>query len=168
MTIDPLVHMGPWSLLMLAMFGMAWGQMPIDPTRMRGRYSEALVAAAGPASNLLMGLLALTATGVWYGIDPQISQPGTAPSNVMYFLNIFGLWNLALCVFNLLPIPPLDGAHILSNFNRKYALFIGNPANSGLMRLLFMLAWIFSSAPAAKAMVWGAHYAAWVAGLFAH
>ena len=60
MTGNPLVHMGPWSLLMLAVAGIAWGQMPIDRTRLRGRHGEAIVAAAGPAMNVLLALAALS------------------------------------------------------------------------------------------------------------
>lgn len=166
LTIDPLVHMGPWSLFMLAMFGIAWGRMPIDPSRLRGRYAEALVAAAGPASNLLMAMIALTIVGVWYGTNPLIDQPGTLRSNALFFLKVFGQWNLALCVFNLLPIPPLDGAHIVANFSRKYARFIGDPAHDGLLRLLFMFAFVLGGVPAYKAMHWGTRYVEWVAGQF--
>ena len=56
-TLNPLVHMGPISLAMLAIVGISWGAMPVDPTRLRGRYAEALVALAGPAVNLVARLV---------------------------------------------------------------------------------------------------------------
>lgn len=42
LTMSPLKQMGPWSLFMLAFIGIAWGQVPVDPSRMRHRYSHAL------------------------------------------------------------------------------------------------------------------------------
>src|SRR4051794_8117784 len=57
MTLNPAVHMGVFSVLCLLTAGIAWGSMPVDPTRLRGRYADALVAAAGPASNVVLALL---------------------------------------------------------------------------------------------------------------
>ena len=54
MTFNPLVHMGGMSLVAFALIGIAWGAMPINPARLRGRYAEALVALAGPAMNLVL------------------------------------------------------------------------------------------------------------------
>jgi Zn-dependent protease len=50
MTLNPAVHMGPFSIIALLVAGIAWGAMPINPSRIRGRFGEALVAAAGPGS----------------------------------------------------------------------------------------------------------------------
>src|SRR5678815_2328722 len=50
-TLNPLVHMGVLSLVVLLIAGMAWGSMPIDRARLRGRYAEAHVALAGPLMN---------------------------------------------------------------------------------------------------------------------
>ena len=65
MTFDPLVHMGGMSLILLAIAGIAFGAMPVDRTRLRGRYGEAIMAAAGPAMNVLLAVLALTTLGLW-------------------------------------------------------------------------------------------------------
>src|SRR5262249_8984123 len=59
MTWNPLVHMGQMSLLMFALVGIAWGQMPVDPSRFRGRYDDAKVALAGPLMNLALAITAL-------------------------------------------------------------------------------------------------------------
>jgi Zn-dependent protease len=136
MTGNPLVHMGPFSIAALLIVGIAWGQMPIDPTRLRGRYAEALVALAGPATNFLLAFVALTGLGIWlrFGgpIDTQVEE------NVQILLEAFGGINLLLGVFNLLPVPPLDGSHILANFSRPYAQFISDPAHQGIMMLAFI------------------------------
>src|SRR5438309_6666732 len=59
MTLNPLVHMGPSSLICLLLAGIAWGAMPVNTNRLRGRYGGALVAAAGPLTNILLATLAL-------------------------------------------------------------------------------------------------------------
>lgn len=142
MTGNPLVHMGPFSIAALLIAGLAWGQMPIDPTRMRGRYAEALVAAAGPATNLLLGLAALIALGLLWRVDALPEAPWA--DNLVNLLNIFGVTNLLLCVFNLLPVPPLDGSAILANLHRPYRDLVGDPSKQGLMILGFVAAFMFA------------------------
>ncbi len=65
MTWNPLVHMGPYSLLMFVVIGIAWGAMPINPSRLRGKYAEAMVALAGPLTNLGLAIIGLTALLLW-------------------------------------------------------------------------------------------------------
>ena len=142
MTGNPLVHMGLMPLFILLMFGIAWGQMPIDPTRMRGRYAQAMVAVAGPASNLLLAIVALTGLGLWLRwSDGTMAE---VAGNAQLFLLIFGAMNLLLCIFNLMPVPPLDGSHILANFHRGYALFISDPAKQQFFFFGFILAFMIS------------------------
>ncbi len=171
MTADPLVHLGPWSILALAIAGIAWGQMPIDPTRLRGRFAEALVAFAGPASNFVLTILALTALGLWIHYSPN-ANPITGETldpddpfweNFRQFLLIFGATNFGLGLFNLLPVPPLDGSHILANFNRRYALFISDPGNGGVMLILFILAFGIGTVLFDRAVVWSIGYVQWLA-----
>ena len=153
MTADPLVHMGPISLVVLVLFGMAWGAMPIDPTRLKGRYAEALVAVAGPVCNLLLSLAALTGLALWFRLGEGSigTLGGDVPfwENLQTFIWIFGWVNLALCLFNLLPVPPLDGSHIMANLNHSYGRFMHNrPEIGGLAFIgIFLLApFIFSFA----------------------
>lgn len=153
MTLNPVIHMGPWSLVMLMLAGIAWGQMPIDPSRLRGRYAEAKVAFAGPLSNLLLALAALGALGLWIRFAPELSanlvlgnlfttvnEQDVFGENLRSFLFVFGFTNGALFCFNLLPVPPLDGSHILANFSRGYARFIFDPANQSVVFILFIFA----------------------------
>ena len=135
MTWNPLVHMGPFSLIGAFVFGLAWGQMPVDPTRLRGKYGEALVAAAGPATNLVLALVALTALGVWGRIGIPNDPRAVRGTEVLF---VFGFYNALLCFFNLLPAPPLDGSRILGNFHRGYADWIYDPRNQGAGLMLFV------------------------------
>jgi Zn-dependent protease len=105
MTLNPVIHMGWESIIFLCLAGIAWGQMPVNPSRFRHRkWGNILVSAAGPLSNLTLGILFIL----------------LLQSNVMILSPKF-LWlaahvNLTLFIFNLLPIPPLDGFHVCSEF----------------------------------------------------
>ena len=140
MTGDPMVHMGGFSLLMLALVGMAFGAMPVNPSNFRSRYGNALVSAAGPAMNFLLALVALTALAVWVKISGSAIE---GPSkNGQLFLQIFGTTNIALGIFNLLPVPPLDGSTVLGNFVLAYRRWIdslGNP--TWRLFIVFMILW---------------------------
>ena len=138
MTPDPLVHMGGFSLLMLALVGMAFGLMPVNPRNFRSRYGDALVSAAGPAMNFLLALIALTALVVWVKASGGAAE-GPA-KNGQYFLQIFGTTNIALGIFNLLPVPPLDGSTVLGNFVPAYRRWLdsmGNP--TWMLFIVFMV-----------------------------
>ncbi len=148
MTANPLVHLGPFSLVALFLIGMAWGQMPIDPSRMRGRWAEAMVAAAGPATNLLLMLVALTGLGLWgrFGMESWLFGDGGGPAvwqqNLIWLLYIFGSVNLLLFVFNLMPVPPLDGSHILANFSPGYASLLSDPSKQQIWLFGFIGAFL--------------------------
>ena len=65
MTANPVVHMGGLSLLVFAAIGIAWGMMPVNPSRFRHRrWGDAIVAAAGPVMNILLSIVCLTASGI--------------------------------------------------------------------------------------------------------
>jgi len=130
MTMNPLVHMGPWSLLMFALVGIAWGVMPVNPHRFRHRrWGEFIVSGAGPAVNVALAILCVIGLGVWSTYGPIGS--GNAPSalfdNVWTFFMIGGTLNIVLVAFNLLPIPPLDGSTMLKSLSTGYARMMQNP-----------------------------------------
>lgn len=125
MTLNPLVHMGPTSLMLFAVFGIAWGAMPVDPARLRGRYAEALVAAAGPAVNLLLAALSFTLFFLWVAIGggfwiKGVQAPDPLFGNTQTFFLTGMIVNIALMLFNLIPVPPLDGSRILGCIHRPY------------------------------------------------
>ena len=143
MTLNPLVHMGIFSIIMLLVAGFAWGAMPIDRTRLRGKYAEAFVAVAGPVCNVVLALLSLTALGLWMRLAGPAPEGGPA-SNAQYLLFVTGLVNYALAIFNMIPWPPLDGSHILANFNEGYARLIDRLQLSGGVIMGFMLVFFFA------------------------
>lgn len=138
MTANPMVHMGGFSLAMLVVLGISYGQMPVNPNRFRSRYGDALVSAAGPAMNLLLALVVLTGLGLWHRLAEGALTP--VQDNAQQFLWIFGTTNIVLCLFNLLPAPPLDGSSILASFHRGYARIVNDPSNQQIFLFAFLFA----------------------------
>ena len=150
MSFNPLTHMGGASLLAFALIGIAWGAMPVNPSRMRGKYGDAIVSLAGPAMNALLALLSLTLFILWMGLvegrwtGTGIGLGDSASANMQTFFTLGIMLNILLCVFNLIPIMPLDGGHILASFSPAYRrLFqsqVGPAIALGALLLLVMFA----------------------------
>jgi Zn-dependent protease len=96
-------------------FGFGWAKpTPVNPINLAGgRRGEALVAAAGPLSNLVLAAIAALPLRYIYS-NPELQLQ--IPSMVIQILSLFILINLVLMIFNLLPIPPLDGSKVLFAF----------------------------------------------------
>ena len=120
LTLNPVSHFDPLGGILLAAtfigsggaFGFGWAKpTPVNPSNLEGgRRGEALVAAAGPLSNLV--LAAAAALPLRYIIaNPKIAA--YIPDIVIRILIIFVTINIVLMVFNLFPIPPLDGSKVL-------------------------------------------------------
>lgn len=111
LTLNPIKHIDPIGFLMLLIVRFGWAKpVPINPYNFRDPVrGEMVVSFAGPLSNFLCAWL----VAVLMRFFPVIFQMnGYVHDSVSYFIWI----NLALAVFNLLPIPPLDGSHILEPF----------------------------------------------------
>jgi len=103
-SLNPLRHLDPLGTLMLLIFHFGWGKpVPIDPYNL-SKKEEAAVSLAGPGSNIILAIL--TAIIVHFlSVTPVIANI------VFYFIYV----NLTLAVFNLIPIPPLDGSKLFLN-----------------------------------------------------
>lgn len=121
MTWNPFVHIPfPWAWITFVLFGFTWGLMPTDPSRYRRRYDESRVAFAGPAMNLILAVICVLADGLWLKFGPGTGVSGDMLRNVHLFFYTGVLINVVGFVFNLLPIPPLDGSRIASDFIPAY------------------------------------------------
>jgi len=141
MTMNPLVHMGGMSLLVFALIGIAWGVMPVDPSRFRNRrWGDVIVSAAGPAMNVALALAALTLGAIWVQYGQALANDDLY-QNVAQFFFIGGMLNIVLVGLNLLPIPPLDGSRIISGFSYQARQFFESPQSQ--MFGLFILLAIF-------------------------
>lgn len=116
LTLNPLVHLDPLGSLLLLVAGFGWAKpVQINPYVLQQRSPAApmLVALAGPASNLLLAVLA--AIPFRLGLIPLGVSSGILPSLFDLFAT-FILINLLLMLFNLLPIFPLDGEKVIRYF----------------------------------------------------
>ncbi len=157
MTFNPIVHMGVPSLVMLALLGIAWGAMPVDVSRMRGRYAEALMAFAGPAMNFFLAAMCILVGGVFIAFIPQallqdfIENPFLTSNNssdvlpkLVVFAGVGAMINLGLGMFNLIPCPPLDGSRILGNFSSAYRNFTMTEGGRVLNFIAMVIAFFFA------------------------
>ena len=167
MTMNPVVHMGWMSLAFFAIAGFAWGLMPTMPHRYRNeRRGRVLVALAGPAMNALLAFLTLTAAGIWASAirTGKIAPAEHTAANVAEFLFIGGFINLILGVFNMLPVPPLDGSAVLAGASRTLDRFFNLP-QVRMYGMLVMLLVFFQAldVPLQRAMGSAAtNYMVWV------
>ncbi|QSH41330.1 site-2 protease family protein [Lentisphaerota bacterium ZTH] len=119
LTLNPFKQMGVFSLVMLIFIGIAWGSVPVNPSKMKHKYSDVLVSAAGPLTNLVLFVVFSLLLGVTIGLSSKYAAytafDAASPwqtANMLF--NIGGILNFILFVFNLLPIPGLDGWHVVS------------------------------------------------------
>lgn len=140
LTLNPVTHMGVPSLICFAIFGFAWGAMPVDPRQFRwGRWGDVLVSFAGPLVNIVLAVIALVAAAIYV---TQSSEWGQSQQNVHSFLLIGGSINVFLAMFNMLPIPPLDGAAVLGGLHPALYRFYSSDTvrNYGGLALLVLFA----------------------------
>ena len=114
LTINPLAHLDPVGTISLLFFGFGWGRpVPVAPYKLRGnrRFSWALVSIAGPLSNLVLAMLAAIPFRMgWVSLYTRTSSI-LSPQNILVQFIII---NLTLAIYNLIPIPPLDGSRVLA------------------------------------------------------
>lgn len=119
MTLNPLAHIDPLGFVMLALFRFGWAKpVPVNARNFKNpRRDEIIVGLAGVVTNLLLAFIAM---GVFFALAVTVGLKNAALNTVIYY---FYFINLSLCVFNLLPIPPLDGYQVFSwLFARKVGL----------------------------------------------
>lgn len=125
LTLNPLAHLDPIGTVCMVLFRFGWAKpVPVNPRLFRNpRNGMAITAAAGPLSNLILAvisaLLALLTGKLTVAIYPFIVENAFLVNFMFYLQVFFGVLhtlNLTLCVFNLIPLPPLDGSRILYIF----------------------------------------------------
>ena len=111
LTLNPLRHLDPIGLLMLAVFHFGWAKpVPVNMNRFKNpKKGMAITALAGPASNILISLVFLLLYGALF-LPLQGSAVGRY---VLETLQITAVLSLGFAVFNVLPVPPLDGSKVL-------------------------------------------------------
>jgi Zn-dependent protease len=116
MTLNPLAHIDPLGTFLLPLLGVPFGwakPVPINPVRFRGvsmTTGVMLTAAAGPISNLVLCAGSAAMLAILVRLRPGLVEAGSGPAAL---LEILIMMNMMLAIFNLLPIPPLDGSRIV-------------------------------------------------------
>ena len=146
LNLNPLSHIDPFGFVMLLFAGIGWGKpVEINPRNFDRKVSmtagEAIVAFAGPLMNML---LALVFTIVFYAVGTfapttfTLSQVGII---VMTILQSIVFVNIGLGVFNLIPLPPLDGSKIVMHF-LPYNAKVWVQDHMQLFYIIFLIIWI--------------------------
>ena len=113
LTLNPLPHLDLWGSIIIPLisfnlggFIIGWAKpVPYNPYNLRNqRWGEAIVAVAGPAANLIIATI--------FGLLIRFAS-GTLPESFVQIASTAVLINILLAIFNLVPVPPLDGSKIL-------------------------------------------------------
>lgn len=125
LSLNPLRHIDPFGFVLLVVAGFGWAKpVPVNPGYFKKpKQGMALTALAGPVSNFVMALLSAGLLSLLYYLGVGATEPGFW---VMAMIAVLLWLNLGLGIFNLFPIPPLDGSKVLFSFlpNRIYALIL--------------------------------------------
>lgn len=119
-SLNPLSHIDPMGIMMLLFCGVGWGKpVQIDTSNFNGKYrknGEALVALAGPLMNFILAFILTFILGIimkFAGLSFIGSTVGTV---ILTMIEYAVIMNIGLGVFNLIPLPPLDGSKIFIRF----------------------------------------------------
>ena len=162
LSFNPLHHIDWLGLAAMLVCGFGWAKpVPVDMRYFKNpKAGMALTALAGPASNLLLALLALLAASVTALLAPV----SAFTLWLFYFLIDLAILSIGLGLFNLIPIPPLDGAKVLFSFLPEKAYYTLMRYERYGMLVMLAIVWLDIGGNFLSRAI-GTVYA-WMAGLF--
>jgi Zn-dependent protease len=145
LTLNPISHIDPIGLLMLFIARFGWAKpVPINPYNFKDyKRDTAISAAAGPASNFVMAILLSILFRIITNLSPNLLAYGGAVSQLFIYLLMYSIMiNLALGLFNLIPIPPMDGSKILGGFlsDNAYARYTAQEMRGAQILMIVIFA----------------------------
>ena len=145
LTLNPSRHLSITGTLSLLILGFGWARpTPINPSNFKKRKTGIiLVSLAGPVSNLILAIISIFAyDAVCYACikNQSLFQNGSVQAIAMIFYNGI-IININLFLFNMLPVPPLDGSQILAAFSSKIREFFSSHAQeiSSIFLILLLM-----------------------------
>ena len=131
LSFNPLKHLDPLGTVLILILGFGWAKpVQFNPANLKHKHrDEILISIAGPFSNLLLGILFLVIARILLSMNPSGIN-----DSIFISLDTLVLWailNFGLAIFNMIPLPPLDGSHLYTTFfnritpelaNRMYGL----------------------------------------------
>jgi Zn-dependent protease len=143
LTLNPIAHLDPIGAIMLVLVGFGWAKpVMVNPAALRnGRNGLALVAAAGPIANVVVAVV----TAVVFRV---LNLAGFENATVLEILFWVVQLNMVLAVFNLLPIPPLDGYNVaLAFLPPRQAMVLRQYGQYGVFVLLVLILLSYTNSP---------------------
>lgn len=146
LNLNPMSHLDPVGFMLLMFAGFGWGRpVQINPRNfnrnVRMDKGEAIVSLAGPLMNFIIAIVSAIILGVIYMFAPASFLMNTVGNVIYILLQELVIINIGLGVFNLIPLPPLDGSKIFINFMpynwRRWIL-----EHSQIFYYIFLAIWI--------------------------
>ena len=147
LNLNPISHIDPIGFVFLIVAGFGWGKpVQIDSRNFNGKYSiskaEAIVSAAGPIMNFVLAFVFLIIYYILFKVTDVINSLSSGWQLIVYQIVLYTITiNIGLGVFNLIPLPPLDGSKILMHFlpyNGKEWFY----NNQQKFYIIFLIIWV--------------------------
>ncbi len=154
LSLNPIKHFDFMGFVMMAFLGFGWAKpVPIDMRRFRRpKRDMAISAAAGPLCNVLITVITLFLCGL---MSPLLYRPGKAVFYLYLGLQQTAYLSLAFAVFNIIPIPPLDGSKVLYSVIPEHAYWkLMRYERYGMILLLLLVVTGVLSGPLNSAVSW--------------
>ncbi len=146
LTLNPFKHMDPIGIIMLLFLGFGWGKpVQVDSRNFNRNISaskaEAIVSIAGPLANFILAIVfsIITVITMKFGLLSGLSIRATLTIEII--LQSIILMNIGLGIFNLIPLPPLDGSKVLNHF-LPYNAQVWFRNNEQIFYIIFLIIWI--------------------------
>jgi Zn-dependent protease len=144
-TLNPLKHIDPFGFIMLLIAGFGWAKpVQFNEQNLRNPRKDVMkIALAGPLSNAVIAMILSVLFSIFSSVVPMYHNSG---SQVVYEVCLNAIYiNWGLFIFNLIPLPPLDGSHLLLHHFKKFpALYDGLYKYSSLLLFGLLIATVLT------------------------